>query len=91
MLCLLGGWQSGRAVPRSQSEAPAVFERVVIPLLFEMGYGGSRADAGRNSVFNESEGTGSGVADRFAGSAPTFEVGDHPKLVRQRYLKFPLK
>jgi restriction system protein len=28
-----------------QSEAPAVFERIIIALLFEMGYGGSHADA----------------------------------------------
>ena len=45
MLCLLGGWQSVRAVPRPQSEAPTVFERIVIELLVKMGYGGSRADA----------------------------------------------
>jgi hypothetical protein len=35
----------------------------------------------RNSIFNEAEGTGAGVADRFANSPPTFEVADHLKLV----------
>jgi restriction system protein len=39
------GLAIGRAVPRPQSEAPTVFERIVIELLVKMGYGGSRADA----------------------------------------------
>jgi restriction system protein len=45
---LAWGLAIGRAVPRPQSEPPAVFERVVIALLVKMGYGGSRADAAQD-------------------------------------------
>jgi hypothetical protein len=80
ILCLLGVSNSvGRCHDHRARPPPYLNESS--SLLVKMGYCGSRAATRLTLVFEESEGTGSGVADRFASSAPTFEVGDHLKFI----------